>query len=118
MADISDIDTERARRLRAKSQDPQAQRHEQEFVDWGNRLRTDFGAWDSCDPAATAILALVEAQNVLTAAISQAATGTPVWAPSIDDALAARGIAALEVVRALLFEPPEWSPARTEKPLA
>jgi hypothetical protein len=64
MADISDIDAERARRLRAKWQDPQAQRHEQEFVDWGNRLRTDFGAWDSCDPAATAILALVEAQNV------------------------------------------------------
>ena len=64
MGDISHIDEERERREKEKWQmDPEIQRAEQEFIDWGDRLREQFGKWDFCDPAATAILELVEAQN-------------------------------------------------------
>jgi hypothetical protein len=112
MGDISHIDEERERREKEKWQmDPEIQRAEREFTDWGDRLREQFGKWDFCDPAATAILRLVEAQNKLADAISEYAAGISAGAPPIDEALERRIKAAMALLNALLLETPfEWTP--------
>jgi hypothetical protein len=48
---------------------------EKAFYVRGDLLRPGFGAWDSCDPVAHAILDVVEAQNELADAIMDFAEG-------------------------------------------
>jgi hypothetical protein len=73
--------------------------------------RRVFGLWDESDPAANAIVALVEAQNDVAMATEADALKEIADAPDMTEALTARAEAAVKLMRALLIETKaHWTP--------
>ena len=104
MATDTDLDLDDLREVK---------RLEQEFINWADRLREKFGVWDPDDPAARAILKLVEAQNHLADEISKDATTGD---GDIGEALEMRAWAATEVMTALLIDVGSiWTPQAWRK---
>jgi hypothetical protein len=84
------------------------------------KARRAFGLWDAYDPAANAIIALVEAQNDIAMATEAVSVQEIADAPDMKEALTARAEAAVDLMRALLVETElTWTPqgwgARTER---
>jgi hypothetical protein len=83
------------------------------FFKRADAARRMFGLWDLCDPVAHAIIALVEAQNELAAAImADGAYGARIIdCPNIGDALNQRAELAVDLMRALVIEREHtWTP--------
>jgi hypothetical protein len=75
------------------------------------------GLWDECDPAANAILELVEAQNEIAQAISAGELAYIDDAPQVGPALEKRATAAVRLMQALLLETDSiWTPQGWPKP--
>jgi hypothetical protein len=102
---MPDVDIVRRRRDDSKEAD-----YDGRYRKWVEQLRPDFGAWDNTDPVVLALLVVVEAQTKLTRAVSadQLADPRPPDVPPLNVAVEARSKAVLELMRALVLEPPQW----------
>jgi hypothetical protein len=76
------------------------------FLDWLDRMRAEISEWDFADPAAMAILRLIEAHSQLDDALKPGKYSKQSSAGRTGAARRARAEAVLELLQALLLEKP------------